>query len=393
MRRGDKPRVALLVETSGAYGRSVLAGVARYARLHGPWSFYILPRAQAQGLPDMKFWQGTGIIARIESQETAKAIGAAGVPVIGLDLAIDRSSSFASGIRLSEMHPDPEATARMAADHLLERGFRAFAFVGIRGHIWSQQRERAFIEYIRAHTHAPCLVAALTEAKRTVEYGREQQRLATWLKQLPKPVGVMACNDDCGREVLDAALQAGVSVPDEVAVVGVDNDEVLCELCDPPMSSVALNAEKGGYEAASLLDGLMRGKVKAPRTILVDPVGVVARRSTEVWAVQDPRIAVALQYIRDHAGEPTTVSDVLKTVPMSRRALEIRFKEVVRRTIHDEIIASRVRLARRLLLETDLTLDVLAEKVGFGSASHLSVVFSRQVGLAPARFRKEHRTW
>ena len=201
----------------------------------------------------------------------------------------------------------------------------------------------------------------------------------------------MSCNDDCGREVLDAALLAGLAVPDEMAVVGVDNDEILCELCDPPLSSVALNAEPGGYAAAELLDGLMSGRIQKPRNILVEAVGVVARRSTEVLAIEDRKVAQALQFIRKHEGEAIRVGDVLHAVPISRRSLEMRFRQALHRTIHEEILRARLRHARRLLRESDITLDELAERAGFGSASHLSAVFSRQMGLPPARYRKRLR--
>lgn len=388
LRRVDKPKVALLIETSGGYGRSFLAGVARYARLHGPWSFYILPRGHEQVLPDMKQWGGTGIIARVRSRKVAAAIAAAEVPAIGLDLAPEVVASMPPGFRPSEIHPDSQAIARLAAEHLFERGFAHFAFVGVRDRIWSQERHQAFSEYLLRTRGYACTVFTLSEVTRTARFSQDQQRLGAWLKQQPKPLGLMSCNDDCGREVLDAALQVGLSVPDEMAVVGVDNDEVLCELCDPPLSSVALNAEKGGYEAASLLDSLMAGRSKKARRLVVQPLGVVARRSTEVWAVADRNIARALQFIRDHAHEPIGVSDVLRLVPMSRRALEVRFRQVARRSIHDEIIAARLRLAQKLLRETDLTLEAMAERCGFGSASHMSVVFAREVGLAPAQYRK-----
>ena len=389
--RATKPKVALLVETSGGYGRSVLRGIGRYARLHGPWSFYVLPRGHEQSLPDRSSWKSDGIIARIESRAVAEAIAAAKVPVVGLDFSADDLPAGWPKFPLSEMHPDPRAAARMAADHLLERGFKRFAFVGVRDRIWSRQRRDAFIAYVTKTHGRTCQVFELTELTRTTDFGEEQQQLGAWLKELPKPVGLMSCNDDCGREVLDAALLAGLAVPDEMAVVGVDNDEILCELCDPPLSSVALNAEPGGYAAAELLDGLMSGRIQKPRNILVEAVGVVARRSTEVLAIEDRKVAQALQFIRKHEGEAIRVGDVLHAVPISRRSLEMRFRQALHRTIHEEILRARLRHARRLLRESDITLDELAERTGFGTASHLSAVFSRHMGLPPARYRKRLR--
>lgn len=387
-----KPKVAVLIETSGQYGREVLRGIAHYARLNGPWAFFVPSRGHENTLPNMEAWQGTGIIGRIEDNTLMRAVARAGVPVIGLDLWKHQVHSARSSMILSEMHPDPRATARMAADHLLDRGFKRFAFVGVRNKVWSLQRQQEFTQYLAATQGCGCEAYQLSGLIRSRHYDREQQELGAWLRQLPKPLGVMACNDDYGREVLNAALQAGVAVPDEVGVVGVDNDEVLCELCDPPLSSVALSAEKGGFAAAGLLDAMMAGRIRKPHTILVEPLGVVARRSTEVVAVDDPRVAQALHFIRDHATKPIRVEDVLHGVPMSRRALEMRFRKLLRRSIHDEIIRARLQQAKRLLRETNITLEDLAERSGFGTASHLSAVFRKDTSLTPAQYRKRSRT-
>lgn len=391
-RSWDKPRIALLIETSGAYGRGLLKGIASYARLHGPWSFYILPRAHDQTVPDIRVWHGTGIIARIESKAVAHAIAASDVPVIGLDLSPEVLAGLPTRLRqrISEIHPDAGSVARLAADHLLERAFASFAFVGIRNRVWSQMRESAFASHLARRGYRPS-VYNLSEISRARRYGMEQLRLGAWLAKQPRPLGLMACNDDCGREVLDAALTVGLSVPDDVAVIGVDNDEILCELCDPPLSSVALNVEKGGYAAAEVLDGLMHGRRKGPIRLLVEATEVVSRRSTEVIAAQDRHIAQALQFIREHAREPIDVSDVLRQVPMSRRALEIRFRQVLRRSIHDEIVAARLRLAVHLLRTTDIKVEEVGERSGFCTASHMSVVFRKRIGLTPAAYRNRHR--
>jgi len=386
----NRPRVALLVETSGGYGRNVLAGVAEYSRLQGYWSFYLLPRAHDQSLPDMKMWRGTGIIARIESPHVARTIAAAKVPLVGLDVAPEIAGLFGRP-GLSEVHPDPKSTARLAFEHLQERGFRNFAFVGVRDQIWSQERETAFVELARNQADASCAVCNLVEHSRARQYGLDQKRLGNWLKGLPKPVGIMTCNDDCGREVLDAALLVGLGVPDDVAVIGVDNDQVLCDLCNPPLTSVIPNARRAGYEAAALLHRMMAGESPPPQTILIEPVGVVTRQSTDVVAVSDRQVAAAVRFIREHACEGITVEQVLKAVPMSRTLLERRFKKLLGYTPHDHILRVKIERVKTLLTSTDLSMVQIAERTGFEHVEYLSVSFKRASGESPSSYRSRHK--
>jgi LacI family transcriptional regulator len=381
-------RVALLIETSGAYGRDVLAGVSEYSRAHGSWSFYVLPRAHEQSLPDMKSWHPAGIIARIESKRTARVIAQAGAPVIGLDVSPDLLQQVRRSVPASEIHPDPRAAARLAGDHLLERGFRSFAFVGVRDQLWSQDRQRAFVSYVLGQHKCPCEVFNLSEVTRAREYGADQQKLITWLRQLPKPLGLMTCNDDCGREVLDAATVAGIPVPDEIGVIGMDNDAVLCDLCNPPLSSVIPNARRAGYEAAALLHRMMKGEKLPGQTLLLEPTGVATRQSTDVVAISDRQVALAVRFIRERACEQITVDDVLKAVPMSRTLLERRFKKFLGRTPHDQILREKIERVKTLLISTDLTLAVVAERAGFDYVEYLSVVFKRMTGFSPSQYRK-----
>ena len=215
--------------------------------------------------------------------------------------------------------------------------------------------------------------------------------MAAWLADLPKPVGIMACNDDRGREVLEACRAAEVRIPEEAAVIGVDNDELLCELSDPPLSSVTLGAERAGFEAAALLDQLMAGRRKRAGQIVARALGVVARRSTEVVLHDDQEIAAALRFIHDNAGQPIRVYDVVASLGDARRTLEIRFQQVLGRSIHEEIRRARLERAKRLLLETDLPLPKVAKASGFGSPSYLAVVFQKDVGQSPMKYRAQNR--
>ncbi|HYO24757.1 MAG TPA: XylR family transcriptional regulator [Lacipirellulaceae bacterium] len=387
----DLPKVALLIETSRGYGRGLLRGIVRYARLHGPWRFYLTPGDFAQALPQMHQWGGTGIIARIETAEVARAILAAKLPTIALDVSQSVPLKAPGIAGFSEIASDSKSAAALAAEHLLDRGYKHYAYVGEPDRLWSQNREVGFRERLSQAGHDPLVyVPPRTVADRHWE--REQVLLATWLAELPKPVGILACNDDRGRQVLDACRAAGVSVPLEAGVVGVDNDALLCELADPPLSSVALNAETGGYRAAALLDRMMKGRIRKPQRLLVEPTNVVERRSTQASAVDDPDVAAALEFIHHHAADPIGVDDVVNHLEMSRRALELRFRDAVGRTPHDELQRVRLNRAQRLLLETDLPIPKVALAAGYRSGSYLAQVFQKQVGRTPAQYRKDHRT-
>ena len=238
----------------------------------------------------------------------------------------------------------------------------------------------------------PCHVYQPPRLQRDREWGHEHGILAAWLHALSKPVGLMACNDDRGRQVLEACRTAGVAVPEEIAVVGVDNDELLCELSDPPLSSVALDTERGGYEAAQLLDGLMSGRIRQPARILVAPLGVVTRRSTDIVAAEDREVAAAVRWIRDWARRgPLRVAEVAQAVKLSRRSLEVRFRAALGRSVRAEIERVRLEHARSLLAETDLPTSQVAELSGFGSPSYLALVFRRRFRSTPTRYREEAR--
>jgi len=386
----DTPKVALLIETARGYGRQMLRGIVRYARLHGPWGFYITPGDFEQALPKMQQWGGTGIIARIETQRIAKAILDSGLPTIALDLSESELKPDHPLSRLSEVSSDSAGAARMAAEHLLGRGFRRFAFVGIAGRVWSGRREAAFCRSIAAAGYAVDVYEP-PRARRDRVWEREQAVLAEWIRQLPKPAGLLACNDDRGREVLEACRAAEIRVPEELAVIGVDNDELLCELADPPLSSVALNAEGVGYRAAALLDRMMRRRLRKPRRLVAEPLHVVTRRSTEMIAIDDPEVAEAVGFIHDHATEFIQVDDVVRHVAISRRNLETRFRKLVGRTPHAELQRIRLQRAIRFLQETDLSIPEIAEAIGYTTPSYFIQVFRKELGTTPARYRRRMR--
>jgi len=380
------PKVALLVETARGFGRNLLRGVARYAHHHGHWSFYINPGDFEHALPAMKRWGGTGIIARIPNEQIAQAVLAAKLPTIAIGLTDEQKKKGNPLANLSELSSDPEEVARLVSDHLLERRFSHFAYVGLGERGWSHRREAAFRSHIREAGHK---VSIYQEPTRPTDRNWETERelLVKWLRSLPTPVGLFACNDDRGRQVLEACRVAELNVPGDVAVIGVDNDEVFCDLADPPLSSVALNAETAGYRAAELLDMMMQGKVCSPRHVLVESLGVVSRRSTDVIAVDDEDVSAALQFIRQSQGYGISVDSVSESVAVSRRSLERRFREVIGRTILQEIQSARIERSKQLLLQTKYPISKVAQLAGFGSTGYFVQLFHERVGATPRKFR------
>ena len=279
-------KVALLIETDRAYGRGLLRGIARYNRLHGPWTFYVEPGTIARRIPNLKKWGCEGIVARIPSRRMAADVAALKLPavVLGYEVA-------AGQVRLGTRS---ETEGRMAAQHLLDRGLRQFAFCGFAEQVYSER----LAGFTARLAEAGCEVHVYRRAWKRRDHWQasEQQDLFEWIASLAKPLGLFACNDDQGRRVLNACQAAGIAVPEDVAVLGVDDDELLCELCRPPMSSIALATEKAGFEAAAALDLMMAGQKPRQSEIIVEPLRVVGaaidRRAGDRRRGRGPRRAV-----------------------------------------------------------------------------------------------------
>ncbi len=376
----------MLVETARSFGRDFLSGVARYARYNGPWNFHITPGDFEQAVPRMKQWGGSGIIARIPNDRVAKAILSANLPTIALGLSDEQMGRGGPLAHLSEVSSDASQVAHLAVEHLLELQLRHFAYAGVEGRAWSRRRGEAFALHLQSAGYRPHLYPNPKNSRDQV-WEREMEILARWLRTLPLPVGLFACNDDRGRQVLEACRFAGLAVPEEVAVLGVDNDAVFCELADPPLSSIALNAETAGYRAADVLNGMMRGGAARPQKISVEALRVVRRRSTDIVAVDDCDVAAALRLIRREQGRSLSVAKVAAEVAVSRRYLERRFRETIGRTVLQEIQNVRLEQAKRLLSETTLPNSMVADMSGFGSCSYFNQFFHERVGMTPRKYR------
>jgi LacI family transcriptional regulator len=383
-----QPKVALLVETSNAYARELLHGVRAWLREHGPWTLSLAEAGRGAAPPPwLHDWKGDGIIARIETPAIARAVAATGLP------AVDVSAARLLP-ELPWLETDDRAIAHVAADHLRERGFRHFGYCGDARFKWSLWRGDAFAAHLAAH-RLDCARFAEPRSRRPgvtqPDWETELAALARWLRALPKPVGILAGYDIRGLQVLESCRRLGLAVPDEVAVLGVDNDELLCDLADPPLSSVIPDVRRTGYEAAALLDRLMRGSKLRGEGRLFAPLGVATRQSTDVVAVADRHISAAVRYIREHACEGISVADVLQQVPLSRRVLETRFQKLLDRSPHAQILAVKLDRVKRLLADTNLSLAAIAERTGFKHVEYLSVAFKRQTGVTASDYRAGQR--
>jgi len=373
--------VAVFIETSLSSGRDILRGVARYTREVGSWSVYHEPRGLEDDVPNwLRNWQGDGIIARFQNERIATAVMRTGVPVVD-------TLNVVSVPGVPVVHVDNKGIARLGVDHFLSQGYRSFGFCNIRGMSWSEERLVAFSEGLADAGHGCSVYQMATQTRTRWNWEQRQDRLAEWIAQLDKPAAVLVCSDQRAQFVLDACRRVGARVPDDVAVLGVDDDDAICEICDPPLSSVRPNHEQVGYLAAQLLHRMMNGEAWDGSPVYVPPLEVHARLSTDKIAIKESPVAQAVRFIREHACEGISAVDVVQHVPMSRSVLQRHFRDRLRCSIQEEIINVRVGAAKSLLLNTDLSLALIAERAGFNHQRYMGAVFSQRLGISPGRFR------
>ena len=376
----NPPRVALLIDTSFVYGRGILTGISRYLHSHKPWQSFVLNgdlRANPWDLLNSNHWDG--ILTRYNDPALARTFQSMNIPVVDMD-------DFGENPDFLWIGSNHAAIGRSGAVHFLERGFRHFGFRGAGGILWSCQRLNGFRAAIEQRGYrVEVNDAAWKPAGHTED---DFAALVEWVKALPKPVAIMACNDVLALDVVSACHEAGLMVPEEVAAIGVDNGELLCDFCEPPLSSVAPDTEQIGYRAAELLDAMMAGSTTSPpRRIMIEPLPVVTRQSTEVFAVTDWLVAAGLRFIRENALRGCSVPDVLDHLRVSRGALESRFRKALNRSVKEEILRIQINRIKQLLVETDFTLEHIAELVGFEHPEYMSVLFKRKLGPTPGEYR------
>ena len=376
-------RVALLIEENREIGRGLLRGIAQYSRVNGLWCFYretpfyekLSVRERIQRIRE---WQPDGIIMREQGRMDA-ALLEMGVPLV--------YSSHRCGPvpGIPNILGDDRQIGTMAADYLLNRGFRHFGFCGFKKMWWSVDRGRYFCERIRAAGfHAD--VCELTARRSSAD----RDGLTGWIGSLPRPCALFACTDDLCRQLAEACKQAQVHVPEEVALLGVDNDELVCGFASPPLSSIELNTEKCGYDAAAVLHRMMRGEQAGETTIPIPAPRVVTRHSTDVVAVDDATVARALNYIREHYRKGITVAGIARAAGVSRRVLEIRFRKTMQRSVYEEVLRLRMNQACLLLTETNLSVAQVAEALNYDEIKYFSRAFRQVIGLSPLAYRKQN---
>lgn len=381
-----RPRVALLVETSNNYGRALLEGISRFIHTHHPWAVFLELRDLSSTNPLwLDGWDGDGVISRFTTPELADVLARTGVPTI------DLTDRFGPSDRFPQVWSDNDAIGKLVADHFIERGFRNFAACGFTGEHWSRERCAGFARAVRAAGFEcdELDTAWLGHSPHAVEtWEEDREQLMAWLVKRPLPLAVMTPNDVRGSQVIDACGRAGLACPEQVAVVGVDDDLPVCALCEPPLSSVRPDAARTGYIAAELLSKMMAGETVPLGIQRTPPLGITTRQSSDTIAIDDPDVATALRYIREHACLGATVEHVLEHVDVSRSALERRFRKLFGHSPQAAIRQVQLRRVRDLLVNTDLPLDRIANLTGFKHTEHMVVVFKREVGETPGRYRR-----
>jgi LacI family transcriptional regulator len=385
--RHTGPRnVAILIETSRVYGRGLLEGVIQYNRANGPWSIYFEPHGLNDPPPTwLSAWRGDGMLARITDERMVQAVRATRMPVVDLGGRLPNL-----GFPVLCVHN--RLIAKLGSEHLLSRGFKHFGWYGMpQGeHVHMDERCDWFVKQIKQAGHQ-CDVFKASPQQQHLPWEQQQEEIIRWVNHLRKPAGVMCCNDDRAQQLLNACLLHGVPVPEEVAVIGVDNDPFLCNLTTPPLSSIDVNPRQIGWEAAALLDRLMDGQ-KAPKVpIEVEPGAVFTRQSSDILAIEDRDIAWVVRFIREKACEGIGVEEVLQAYPIARSTLQRKMKQFLGRTLIEEMLRVRIERARILLAETDDSLDVIARKTGFSSGKYFGDVFYREAGVRPGAYRASHQ--
>jgi len=376
-------RIVLLIETSRAFGRQLIMGIAHYSKLNGPWSFYKEPIGLKSSIPHLTSWKPDGIIMR--DSLITKELLKLKIPTI---LAV-HDSQYPQNLPV--IKTDSYSIAKLASEHLMEKGLKNFAFCGFDSYDWSKERRINFCRFnskVGYKTHIYCQPKRIKKN----DWENEQHHVRDWVKALPKPVGIFACNDDRGQDILEVCKLLNLKVPEDVAVMGVDNDPMVCNISDPPLTSIALNVESAGYQAAKLIDDMIDKKNIYGKQIIVTPSYVVQRQSSDIFAVDDISVAQAISFIKNNARNKILVEDVVKAVNINRRTLERRFRRAIHRSIVEEIKYTRIELISKLLIESDFSISQITSFFNFTDVEHISRYFKREKGVGLRAFRKNNKS-
>lgn len=380
-------KILLLTDFSSGYSRNLLKGIVRYSKEVGNWSFQRMPLYYRMlygenGVVEWaKKWQADAIIAQL-SDVNIELLNDLNIPIIVQNYR-DRNKA------VSNLTGDYFNTGVMAAKFFLNRGYRNFAFYGFKGAIWSRERADGYSHEIEKQGYK--LAVLENDNKDKEEWSYNHTVLGNWLQSLPKPVALFACDDHFALQISETCNVYNINVPDDIAILGVDNDDLLCNISDPPLSSIVLDVENGGYNAGKLLHQLITKEITEPFNIVVNPLIIERRKSTEKYAVSDKNIRIILNYIEKNYANHLSVEELVKQVPLSRRVLEKKFKEETGESLYQYIQNYRIDQFTRLLITTDYSLFEAALQSGFENYKNVSRIFRKYKALSPAEYRKRYK--
>jgi LacI family transcriptional regulator len=379
-----RAREIALAFPRGAHQEVFITGVLRYVKEHNcNWTFVTAPESLSLSVLELRGWRGDGIIAALNTAAEAACVKDFKIPIINISGTLPKTP-------VPRVSLDNGMVGRLAAEHLIERGFREFAFFGLRDVAYSAVRQRAFeARLAEARFRSRALLMPPTYRATGLHWRDDQRKLVKWLAGLPTPIGLLAVTDYRAQQVLDACRQMGVRVPQQVAVVGVDNEEVICAHVQPQLSSVARNNQQEGYHAAAMLERLIRGKEVETLEEMIPPLGVVARESTNTVAFKDSRLCAAIDYLNKHIEDPLGVQQLASHVGVSRRWMEYAFRDALGESPYQYIRNRRLKLAQHLL-EEEPTIKIyqVARRTGFTSAKQLSMAFGQEFGVSPREYQR-----
>lgn len=379
-------KIILLIDFTEDYGKSLLKGVTKYSKENGPWMFCRMPLQYREDLSMdniiqfAKDWKADGIIAQFYNHANIKKLVETKIPVIVEDFKerFDEFPNITGGYF---------EAGQMGAKYFINKGYKNFAFYGFDNIVWSRERAEGFEDSVKKHGEKVHFFNPKKMESRELWYYKPSA-LSKWLTKLPKPIAIMACDDERAQNITEACKHSKIKIPEEVAVLGVDNDELTCNLSDPPLSSIGLDTEQGGYEAAKLMRQLIENKYQEYYDIIVRPNTIITRQSTDICATTDKQIAKALNFIHQNIENNINVEDVLKETSISRRALEKRFLEVTDSAIYKYICHLRIRKFSDRLLESEKSIYEIAIELGYNDNKNLSRLFKQINGCTPLQYRK-----
>ena len=378
-------KILLLTDFSSGYSRSLLENVVRYAREYGPWAFYRMPLYYRELYGDegvvewAKKWGADAIIAQLTDVDLT-VLNQLNVPII-----VQNYKERCPGI--SNLTGDYFGTGVMAADFFMRKGYKSFAYYGFMDTVWMRERGEGFK---KALTGKGYKVYAFDNREQTPgdKWSFNAERVSRWLLELPKPIALFACDDYYALQITEVCKMYNINVPNEIAVLGVDNDKLLCSISAPELSSIELDIENGGYEAGKLLHQFIEKKIVSPVDIIIKPLRIVSRGSTERFAVTDKYIEQILRYMDGNYQNPLSVDDLIRMVPFSRRVLEKKFKAETDMSIYQYLQQLRIDKFANLLITTDLPLVEAAADAGFTDYKNISRIFLKAKSMTPFQYRK-----